>query len=196
MTISTSLNYIMKPYVISTADRSIGNLLNEACNLLPSTTTASSNWLENNYVGFGGPLIGAVSIALFTWMMVYLDCDVPGQYPPTPFSPKKNVSIRFVLTIIFEINFLFFRLSILFIVRPCRNRQIRAIYAFFCQQPLELLYFYYRYLISDALADTLSLTFTKQSKAESLITSFLYNTTFNIENVRGQTGVNRRCFHT
>lgn len=33
-------------------------------------------------------------VAAFSWTMVYLDSDVPGENPPTPFSPRRNLSFQ------------------------------------------------------------------------------------------------------
>jgi hypothetical protein len=36
------------------------------------------------------PLLCGISITIFTWLIVYLDSDVPGVNPPTPFSPSQE----------------------------------------------------------------------------------------------------------
>lgn len=35
------------------------------------------------------PILCGIMSSYFTWIMVYLDSNVPGVHPPSPLSPKK-----------------------------------------------------------------------------------------------------------
>ncbi|XP_019869662.1 ADP-ribosylation factor-like protein 6-interacting protein 6 [Aethina tumida] len=41
------------------------------------------------YSSFWLPIVCGVLTTYFTWIMVYLDSNVPGEQPPSPFSPTK-----------------------------------------------------------------------------------------------------------
>lgn len=42
-----------------------------------------------NYSGVWLPLLCGTLTTVFTWLMMYLDSDVPGVRPPSPLSPSK-----------------------------------------------------------------------------------------------------------
>lgn len=52
---------------------------------------ASSAWVQTNYHSYVWPVAVSSAISMLTTFMIYFDSDVPGQSPPTPFSPSKNL---------------------------------------------------------------------------------------------------------
>ncbi|KAJ8915134.1 hypothetical protein NQ315_000386 [Exocentrus adspersus] len=61
------------------------------------------------YSHFWLPLLCGILSSYFTWIMVYLDSNVPGVQPPSPFSPKKykeqSVTNKMESTNVFSENF-------------------------------------------------------------------------------------------
>lgn len=50
----------------------------------------SSVWVQMNYNFYVWPVALSLTISMLATFITYFDSDVPGQSPPTPFSPSKN----------------------------------------------------------------------------------------------------------
>lgn len=72
-----------------TANQLVQNLLIKAGKEMFSKAHASSEWFQESRNNLVEPAIYGLLISIFTAMMVYLDSDIPGLSPPTPFSPRK-----------------------------------------------------------------------------------------------------------
>lgn len=70
--------------------RDLGNSLQETASAQVANFASKVSEVKinlTNIVACG--LIGTV-VTVFSWIIVYLDSDVPGVNPPTPYSPRKN----------------------------------------------------------------------------------------------------------
>lgn len=69
----------------------MNTVFNDTTTGLPMMTFHWEEGIKGSYLLW--PIFCGISVSIFTWIMVYLDSDIPGIKPPSPqisFSPSKE----------------------------------------------------------------------------------------------------------
>lgn len=81
----------------------VNTVFNDSTTGLPMMTFHWEEGIKGSYLLW--PIFCGISVSIFTWIMVYLDSDIPGVHPPSPSISFSSSQERFVFILfIFVLN--------------------------------------------------------------------------------------------